>query len=266
MQQVPRRIVSLVPSTTESVVAFGAVDRLSACTRYCVEPAAALALVPRIGGTKNPQREAIAALAPDLVLANAEENRAEDLDWLGARFPVLVQTPTTVAEAVQAWRELAQVLGDAAVVDRFARRLDESLAAATSLRQECGEEPAFYAIWPKPWMSINQTTFVHDVLRLLGWRNVCADAATRYPTVEPAAIAAQQPAVVLLPDEPWVFTAQDAAQHAAQRTFGGASVTACSGRDFCWHGTALAEGLGRAVQLRRQLQGQLQGRLRQPSA
>lgn len=253
MPQLPQRIVSLVPSTTESVVALGAGHRLVGCTRYCVEPAAALAKVPRIGGTKNPRREAIMALAPDLVLANAEENRAEDLEWLGARVPLLVQTPTTVAAAAAGWRELAQVLGDAAAATSFELQLAKALAAAEQLRQQRADAPVFYAIWPKPWMSINQDTFVHDVLRLLGWRNVCADAGSRYPTVEPAAVAAQAPAVVLLPDEPWVFTAQDAGQHQQQQTFGGARVVACSGRDFCWHGTALAEGLGRAVQLRRQL-------------
>jgi iron complex transport system substrate-binding protein len=253
MPQLPQRIVSLVPSTTESVVALGAGHRLVGCTRYCVEPATALANVPRIGGTKNPRREAIMALAPDLVLANAEENRAEDLEWLLARVPLLVQTPTTVAAAVAGWRELAQVLGEPAAAISFELRLEEALFAAAQLRQERAEAPVFYAIWPKPWMSINQDTFVHDVLRVLGWRNVCAAAAVRYPIVEPAAVAAQTPAVVLLPDEPWVFTAQEAAQHQQHQTFGGARVVVCSGRHFCWHGTALAEGLARAVQLRRQL-------------
>jgi len=252
MPAAPQRIVSLVPSTTESVVALGAGARLVGCTRYCTEPAAALAGIRRIGGTKNPQREVIAALTPDLVLANAEENRAEDLAWLGERFPLLVQTPTTVAAAAASWRELARALGDESTAVAFEQRLAASLAAAERLRQEGAELPVFYAIWPKPWMSVNHSTFVHDVLRVLGLRNVCAAAAARYPTVDLAVVAAASPAVVLLPDEPWVFTAQDAAQHRAEQTFGQARVVACSGRDFCWHGTALADGLGRALALRRQ--------------
>lgn len=96
---IPQRIVSLVPSTTESVCALGARDRLVGCTNWCTHPADSLHGIARIGGTKNPKREAIARLEPDLVLSNAEENREEDLEWLRARVPVLVQTPCTATEA-----------------------------------------------------------------------------------------------------------------------------------------------------------------------
>ncbi|MFN6194070.1 MAG: helical backbone metal receptor, partial [Planctomycetota bacterium] len=122
----PRRIVSLVPSTTETVCAFGARERLVGCTRYCTEPAAALRGVARIGGTKNPKRDAIAALRPDLVLANAEENRPDDLEWLAARAPVLVQTPRTVAEAAAALGELAARL---ACGEEVATRVASEVAA-----------------------------------------------------------------------------------------------------------------------------------------
>jgi hypothetical protein len=100
----PRRIVSLVPSMTESVCRLGAADRLVGVTRYCVEPADELRAVARVGGTKNPKLEAIAALEPDLVLVNTEENRSEDVAWLRARMPVLEHCPRTVVEAAAALR------------------------------------------------------------------------------------------------------------------------------------------------------------------
>ena len=134
----PQRLVSLVPSTTESVCAFGAGDRLVGCTRYCTHPPAVLAGLARIGGTKNPDREKVLSLQPDLVLANAEENRPEDLEWFASRVPVLVQTPRTVAEAVAALRELARAIGDSGAALAAVERTVASLAAtAVAATQPC---------------------------------------------------------------------------------------------------------------------------------
>ena len=241
-----RRIVSLVPSSTESVCRLGAAAQLVGCTRYCVEPAADLHAVARIGGTKNPDREAIARLAPELVLANAEENRAEDITWLAARFPMLVQTPRTVAEARAALRDLAQVLGATAALAPIEARI----AAAVATLASAGRRPrprVFYAVWCKPWMGINRDTFVHDVLTLAGAVNVCADLDARYPRVDPSALVANGLDLVLLPSEPWAFDAEQATQLAAAGTFGTAVLRCCDGRDVCWHGVHLAVGLERVA-------------------
>ena len=243
------RIVSLVPSTTESVCALGAGTRLVGCTRYCTEPEEQLASVARVGGTKNPARERIAALRPDLVLGNAEENRAEDLAWLGERFPVLVQTPRSVVEAAAALRELAARLDAVGAVQPFLLRIEAQLAAAAAGNLGKEPVPVFYAIWKKPWMSINRDTFVHDVLRIAGARNVCADEAARYPEVDVERGPAQRAALVLLPNEPWEFTAAQRDELAAACVFGDARLVLCDGRDFCWHGTRMADGLGRAREL-----------------
>ncbi len=245
----PQRIVSLVPSTTASVCAIGAGSRLVGRTRYCVEPAAELARVAAVGGTKNPDREAIVALAPDLVLANAEENRAEDLEWLSARVPLLVQTPTTIVEAARDLRELARRLQRYEALAPYLLRIEAQLAAAAV--ENLDREPlrACYVIWRKPWMSVGRTTFVHDLLRCVGAANVCADAAARYPEFEPAELAARGVEVVLLASEPWAFDQAQLAEVVAARTFGTARVALCDGRDFCWHGTHMADGLGRAAEL-----------------
>lgn len=241
----PQRIVSLVPSTTESVCAFGAQGRLVGCTNWCTHPADALHGIARIGGTKNPKRDAIARLEPDLVLANAEENREEDLEWLRARVPVLVQSPCTVLAAAAALEELGAVLGCGDEAAPFVAAIAQQLAAPPI----ASRTRAFYAIWKKPWMSINATTYIHDVLRLAGFDNLCAEQGARYPEVDVATIADLEPEVVLLPDEPWVFDEAQRAEIVASRQFAGARVLLCSGRDFCWHGVHAATGLARARQL-----------------
>ena len=240
----PRRIVSLVPSTTESVCALGAGERLVGCTRYCVEPSAALHGVARIGGTKNPKRDAVLALQPDLVLANAEENRAEDLAWLSARAPVLVQTPRTVPEAATALGELAAALGcGAALAAAVGAAVTAPAPALRPLR-------AYYAIWRKPWMTVNGDTYVHDVLARAGFANVAADAAARYPEMAPEEAVGRGVEVVLLASEPWVFDEAQCAELAAARTFADARVVRCDGRDFSWHGVHAAAGLAAARSLR----------------
>lgn len=249
------RIVSLVPSTTESVCELGAAARLVGCTRYCTEPRSDLAGKVRVGGTKNPSLERIARLRPDLVLGNAEENRPEDLAWLRARFPVLEQTPCTVVEATQSLRDLAVQLDAQEALQPFLLRIEAQLAAAAVANIDRRPLRAFYAVWPKPWMGVNGSTFVHDVLRIAGATNVCANAVARYPEVTPDEVRAAAPEIVLLPDEPWEFKAGDVGAFAQHRLFGEARLALCSGRDFCWHGTRMADGLGRATALVQGLRG-----------
>ena len=243
-----KRIVSLVPSTTESVCEFGATDRLVACTRYCTEPDAALRELPRIGGTKNPDREAIARLAPDLILANAEENRPEDIDWLRARVPVFVQTPCSIAQAARDLRLLAERLHSQAEAEPWLLRVEAQIAAAQVEALAKPEVRVYYAIWRMPWMTVNRDTFVHGVLALCGARCVAADDPERYPKLEPREAMVRDVDLVLLASEPWAFDELQRDELAASREFGDARIALCDGRDFCWHGVRMAGGLGRASQ------------------
>ena len=248
----PARIVSLVPSTTESVCELGAAAALVGCTRYCTEPAAALRAIARVGGTKNPDREAVLRLRPDLVLANAEENRAEDIAWLEQRVPVLVQGPRTVAEAITALRQLALRLGRAEAAEARLAALAPLVIAGAPAGPRVR---VYYAIWRRPWMSVNADTFVHDVLRLAGADNVCAADPARYPEVAPTVAVARGVEVVLLASEPWAFDEAQRHELAGARTFGAARVVTCDGRDFCWHGVRMVDGVRRAAALLDALRG-----------
>lgn len=235
------RIVSLVPSTTESVCWLGARAALVGCTNYCSEPGD-LAAVARIGGTKNPSVEAILRLTPDLVLGNAEENRPEDLEFLEARVPVRIQTPRTVPEAMAAVLELAELLQATDRLRPWQQRLSALLAtAAPNPPLRC-----YYAIWPRPWMTVSADTYIDDVLRRCGLHNVAEAAAVRYPEMLPEAAVRAGAELVLLASEPWEFDAAQRDALAAARTFGDAELLLCDGRDYCWHGVRMAEGLGRA--------------------
>ena len=202
-----------------------------------------------MGGTKNPDLERIAALTPDLVLVNGEENRTQDIDWLRQRFAVLEQTPRTVVEAVGDLRDLADRLGALDEVQLALLRIEARLAAAEVAALRRAPVPVFYPIWCKPWMSVNRDTFIHDVLRTIGARNVCAELDARYPEVSIESVRELQPQIVLLPSEPWEFDAAQCAELQSSRAFGDARLSLCDGRDFCWHGTRMADGIGRAMEL-----------------
>lgn len=241
----PRRIVSLVPSLTELVCRLGAADRLVAVTRYCTEPPDIVAVLPHLGGTKNPQIDEIRALQPDLVLVNSEENRREDFAaLLAAGLTVFVSFPTTVAAAATSIERLGRVLdSEAAALDLSRRIAAASRAAAVpglaALRVFC-------PIWRRPWMSFNADTYAHDLLRCGGGENVCAGLGQRYPTVDLDRIAAADPEVILLPDEPYPFAERHrGALRPLERTTAWAQgrVHFIDGKALSWYGHRTPDAL-----------------------
>ncbi|MET9082306.1 helical backbone metal receptor [Streptomyces sp. NPDC004237] len=226
------RVVSLVPSLTETV-AVSAPGALVGATDWCSHPADLD--VPRIGGTKNPDLDRTLALAPDLVLANEEENRAPDLDALrAAGVKVLV---TEVREVPQAFRELARVLA-ACGADPRPRWLAEA-EAAWSAPVPGPRGTVVVPIWRRPWMVLGRDTFAGDVLHRLGFTNGYATHAERYPRVPVAELNAAAPDLVVLPDEPYRFTADDGPE-----AFPGLPCALVSGRHLTWYGPSLATAPG----------------------
>ncbi|MFF2603453.1 helical backbone metal receptor [Streptomyces californicus] len=225
------RVVSLVPSLTEAV-AVSAPGLLAGATDWCTHPAGLAAA--RIGGTKNPDVAAIAALAPDLVIANEEENRAPDLDALrGAGLDVLV---TEIRTLDQAFTELHRVLVDGCGLAR-PRWLDEAEAAWAALPAlSRPPRPAAVPIWRRPWMVLGRDTFAGDLLARLGVRNVYAGHPERYPRVTVEELNASGAELVVLPDEPYRFTAADGPE-----AFPGLTAALIDGRLLTWYGPSLAE-------------------------
>ena len=247
-----QRIVSLVPSMTETVCRLGVGRRLVGVTRYCAQPEEFLRTVPRIGGTKNPKLERIAGLEPDLVLVNTEENRAEHISWLTDRFEVLESMPRTVPEAAEAVRQLGRRLMLAEEMQALLLEIEAQITRAKVEGIDVGTVRVFYAIWKKPWMSVNGNTYIHDVLARAGAVNVCAERTERYPVVPDADLSKLGADLVLLPSEPYPFSDEDRSEALVEKAFGsGAPVILVDGRDFCWHGAHSGAGLGRALDVLR---------------
>jgi ABC-type Fe3+-hydroxamate transport system substrate-binding protein len=247
LERPPRRIVSLVPSLTETLCALGLADALVGITVYCVEPREVVAGKTRIGGEKNPNLEKIRRLEPDLVIANIEENLREHVEALRAwSIPVWVTYPRTVADGIGLITELGAVTGTearAAEIVGEIQPLYERVRSAASRRPPV---PVFYPIWRAPYMTINRDTYIHDMLSVCGARNIFADRPERYPTVTLDEVAAARPAVILLPDEPFRFRRAHLADFAGYTEVPAVSdgrIHLVDGKPFSWHGPRIAEAL-----------------------
>ena len=224
----PARVVSLVPSLTEALVS-GAVDpaALVGATDYCTHPADLD--VARVGGSKYPDVDRVLALRPDLVVANSEENRPEDVQRLRADgVPVWVTAaPATVPAALGSLRRLLGTAWDVepgwlVEAERLWRDVTPPWARAV------------VPVWRKPWVVLGRDTFAGDVLLRLGVVNAFAGHAERYP--RPPLADLQDAELVVLPDEPYLFTPDDGPQFVP-----GLRPVHVSGRHLTWYGPSLVE-------------------------
>jgi ABC-type Fe3+-hydroxamate transport system substrate-binding protein len=201
----PSRIVSLVPSWTETLFHLGAGDRVVGVTDYCVHPAGSLARVARVGGTKNPALVRVLSLRPDLVLANKEENRARDVERLEAnQVPVFVTDARSVRGAVLEIRALGTLVQREAPAQALVAEIERSLERAR--RRVRAPRPWVVAlVWKAPFMAVSRDTFAHALLAECGARNPFENEERRYPRIEIRDLEAARPDVLLLPTEPYAF-------------------------------------------------------------
>jgi iron complex transport system substrate-binding protein len=205
----PQRVVSLVPSITESLFDLDLGDRVVGITDYCIHPAGRLTLLPRLGGIRNPDIARIIALQPDLVLLNREANREEDARQLiEAGIPIWASHPQTVMEAINLLWDIMNVFAEPSATERvrwIERQMDWT-AAATAQRRPVR---VFVPIWYAPWLSASPQTYLHDLLRVCGGQNIFGEenpeSAAPYPQVTLEQVVAAQPEVILLPDEPFAL-------------------------------------------------------------
>jgi ABC-type hemin transport system substrate-binding protein len=248
------RVVSLVPSTTETVAALGRADWLVGVTKYCT--VGAPEGVERVGGTKNPALAEIVALRPDLVLVNTEENRSADIDVLRAEgLNVHESLPKTVTDARDVLIEIGELLDSAGVAKAMAAEIDAALAEALS-SVPAQRVVALTLIWRKPWMGVGPDTYADDLLWRCGFANALAGFDDRYPKVEEGLLLGAD--IVLLPSEPYAFAETDLA--AVGHLAPGTPTRFVDGELLTWHGPRTAAGLRAFSALASECAAQVQAR------
>lgn len=237
------KLVSLCPSITKLLVDLDLGQYLVGVTPYCIHPAAVVDAVEKVGGTKDPKLERIRDLAPDWVFLNREENRLPDALWLqeqGVRCHT--SHPCTVDDTLAFIDELGRLFGRNT---QAAAKNDAIRAARARLHAKNKGAPRRFAylIWRKPWMTVNGTTYISNLIAESGAENVFADAAVPFPTFEADELAACAPDMVLLSSEPFPFKQKHIDELAGKSGLAPERFHLVDGELFSWHAAFTAEGL-----------------------
>ena len=235
----PRRIVSLVPSTTESLFSLGLGDAIVGVTRFCVHPAERIAGLTKVGGTKDLVLERLISLQPDLVIGNVEENTAEMFAAIEEHAPLYAAFPRTVDEAIADLRTMGRLVGAAAAAEQWAVRIEAARAALHAVARP-GRRVA-YLIWRKPWMAVGGDTFISAMLAEAGCSNAFADRPGRYPTITMDELAGVD--AVLLSSEPFPFKERHRAEIAQRSGLAESRIFFVDGEMMSWHGVRMAAAM-----------------------
>ncbi|MEL6344100.1 MAG: helical backbone metal receptor [Myxococcota bacterium] len=239
----PARIVSLVPSTTETLFALGCGERVVGITRYCVHPAEQLGGRVKVGGTKTLEVERLLALNADLVIGNVEENTQEMFELIEQNhtIPLYAAFPRSVDDALHDLRRMGTLLG---VPDAARQHHDRIVKRRAALQANAEPFTYAYLIWRGPWMGINAETFIAAMLAEAGGQNVFADAQHRYFELTPALLAEAAPDVVLLSSEPFPFKDKHRHELAEASGLPQERFVLIDGEYCSWHGVRMAEAFG----------------------
>lgn len=228
------KIVSLVPSITETLFDFGlSHHEVIGRTKFCIHPAAAVAKVPIIGGTKNVHIGKILALKPDLIIANKEENEKLQVEELAKHCRVWVTDISNLQDNANFLWELGMVLKKRNLAEQFIQEID---AIFVQFKNPSAKKEAVYIIWQNPLMTVGSDTFIHSVLNEIGFQNKF-ESQKRYPVVDFSDL--ESAAYILLSSEPFPFSDKHLA--AFKEKFPDAKVILVDGEAFSWFGTHLLQ-------------------------
>jgi len=228
----PLSIISLVPSLTELLFDLGVGGQLIGRTRFCVHPEGKIESVPIIGGTKNPRIDKIQEISPDLIIANKEENRKEDIEALSSVAEIMVTEIETIEDALLTIYDIGRKCGA------------EGKAASliSDIRSELGQIPdepvqrAAYLIWREPWMTVGSDTYIHSVMKNWKLENVYG-GQRRYPKTSLKELHQKNPELILLSSEPYPF--KEKHKKEIEEACPNAQVLLVDGEWFSWYGSRM---------------------------
>lgn len=230
VKDLPRRIVSLVPSQTEFLMDSGIRERLIGITKFCVHPPDLKERIAVVGGTKKINMELLKSLKPDLVIANKEENLKEEIEEIERFTNVWVSNVQSELDAIQMMRSLSDLLR----LNFNENRLTEKIALMKANSTYLGD--VLYLIWRKPFMAAGNDTFINSMLELAGFNN-CISNQNRYPIIELNDLVGKKPSHIFLSSEPYPFKEKHINE--VKSYFPEANVLLVDGEMFSWYGSRI---------------------------
>lgn len=236
----PRRIVSLVPSQTELLADLGLDEEVVGITKFCVHPQEWFRSKTRVGGTKQLHLEKIAALKPDLIIANKEENERGQIEQLARTTPVWISDIVHLTDALEMITRVGELCCREAEATRIRKGIEKGFQTLdTRVKSQSGQPlRVAYAIWRQPWMWAGAGTFIHDMLQRCGWENAL-DNLPRYPEMTLEELAQRKPDLILLSSEPYPFSEKHLPEVLA--ALPRARPLLVDGEMFSWYGSRLLQ-------------------------
>lgn len=244
----PQRIVSLVPSQTEYLADLNLDDRVVGITRFCEHPKEWFYRKARVGGTKDPNIERIAALKPDLIIGNAEENTRKSIMELERFCAVWLSDVKDLSSNREMMLQIGRMTYRSDLSLEWVNRIDTAFDAYRKVNTGI---KVLYLIWRDPWMAAGRDTFIHSMIEEAGFINAIEEPSSRYPALSDEEIRAINPDLLFLSTEPYPF--KDEHTHELRDLFGKKAITV-DGSLFSWYGSRLVHSPAYFDELRRQLQ------------
>ncbi|GKV69887.1 iron ABC transporter [Sporosarcina sp. NCCP-2716] len=232
----PKRIISLCPGITDTLLALGLKDEIAGRTRFCIHPLPEVLDIPAVAGTKDMKLDQILQLQPDLVIAEKEENTKEMVDTLASHVPVYVAEVQTVGEAYGMMTALGDVTARGSEAAALVRQIETGFRAIEGI----SSGSVLYMIWKKPYMAAGNKTYIDSVLAHLGFTNASAPFDGRYPALEPIDIQNADSSLVLLASEPYPFKEKHIDEF--QELLPTAQIVPVDGEMF-WYGPRMLEAV-----------------------
>jgi len=229
----PERVVSMVPSLTETLADLGLAENLVAVTRFCKYPSNVVNTLPKIGGPKNIDFKKIIDLKPDLVVAVKEENNKKQVLSLAEHVPVFVFDINTIEDSFDMLQLLGTIFEIQEISAHWIKRIKDKL---NNLKPPALAEKAIYMIWKKPWMAAGKSTFIGSMMQVAGFNNLISG---RYPEISENEM--NKADAVLLATEPYHFNENDRKQ--LQEKLPGTRIIIVDGEMFTWYGTHMLKAL-----------------------
>ncbi len=233
----PRRIISVVPSQTELLFDLGLNETVVGITKFCIHPNEWFRQKTRVGGTKNLSIEKIISLAPDLIIANKEENTKEQIEQLAESFPVWISDIKKLDDALIMIERISEIVDQTQMGIKISA---EIRASFNELKLNNASKKVAYFIWHNPKMSIGNDTFINDMIERIGWVNVISHKE-RYPIVSDEELCAAKPDIVLLSSEPFPFKDRHILEY--QALLPEAEIILVDGELFSWYGSRLLQSV-----------------------
>lgn len=233
----PQRIISLVPSQTELLVDIGLEEQLVGITKFCIHPDRIFRSKTRIGGTKTVNFERLAALKPDLIIANKEENEEGQIKALMDEYPVWISDIQNLEQALDMIRQVGLICDRIKQAEQLASNIDTAFSELRKFASKAPQKTVAYAIWNEPRMLAGKETFITEMLRCCGWNNLFADRESRYPEVSLVELQETAPDLILLSSEPFPF--KEKHQQTWQDELPNSRLLLVDGELFSWYGSRL---------------------------